>query len=128
MAYRLKVTFRTNGKDYYPGDILPDNISEADLIFLKSKKFIEPADVDKITVDEPEEDEEELFGGEEPESLKSKDEIEKLRKKEDVYAYAKSIGCDLGEDYDEKPLKDLKNEVINYQEQEEAESNFTEED
>lgn len=117
-AYRLKVTFRTNGKNYYPGDILPDTASDADIIFLRSKNFIEPADVDDIARDEPNEyEEEDLFGNEEPEELKSKEEIEKMRKKEEVYEYAKSIGCNLGDDFEEKPLKDLKNEVINFQEE-----------
>ena len=58
------------------------------------------------------------FGG--VDSLKSADEIMKLRSKADVAQYAASIGLDLGEDYKDKALDDLKETVINFQEEMEA--------
>ena len=121
MMYRLKCEFHTKGKIYPAGSILPDDTSDVDVAFLKSKKFIEPADLDDIVVDDSDEDDDEdLFGGDELGQFKSKEEIEKLRKKEDVYVYAKSIGCDLGYNYEEKQLKDLKNTVIDFQEEQES--------
>ncbi len=44
----------------------------------------------------------------------------KLRSKADVAQYAASIGLDLGEDYKDKALDDLKETVINFQEEMEA--------
>ena len=53
----------------------------------------------------------------EPAGLKSPDEIRKIRSKKDVAAYAESIGCNLGENYEEKSLKDLQVAVIDFQEE-----------
>ena len=49
MRYKTKVTVVTGGKAYNPGTILPADISGADLAFLKSKKFVEPADAVSYT-------------------------------------------------------------------------------
>ena len=45
MRYKTKVTVTTQGKVFKPGSILPEDLSKSDLAFLKSKKFVEPADV-----------------------------------------------------------------------------------
>ena len=45
----------------------------------------------------------------------------KPKAKKDVAAYAASIGLDLG-DYENKKLKELQDEVINFQEEQIAES------
>ena len=129
MRYRTKVAFVRNGKTYEPGSVLPDNISAADLEFLKRKGFVEPAD---IADTEPETDGsvpengdgwEDGFGGIDefyesaPGEVKSPDEIRKIRSKKEIAAYAKSIGFDPGEDYNEKTLKELQDAVIDFQEE-----------
>lgn len=48
MRYKTKITFLTGGKYYEPGMILPKDISSADMVFLKSKGFIEPVDADSF--------------------------------------------------------------------------------
>jgi len=131
MRYKTKVTVNTQGKIFRPGSILPDDISKSDLFFLKSKKFVEPADVPadayEEPVDVPEDDPEQEFGElsgfnmMEPGGLKSPDEIRKIRSKKEAAAYAKSIGFNPGENYEEKSLKELQEEVINFQEEQMAE-------
>ena len=49
--------------------------------------------------------------------MKNPDEIRKIRSKKDVAAYARKIGLDLGENYEEKSLKDLQAAVIDFQEE-----------
>lgn len=122
MRYKTKVTVVTGGKAYNPGTILPADISSADLTFLKSKKFVEPADVAPVFADETEDPEDEGgdfsgFNEKEPEALKSPEKIRKIRTKKDVFSYAASIGLDLGENYEEKALKELQEIVINFQEE-----------
>lgn len=122
MMYKTKVTVVTGGKAYKPGTILPADISKADLAFLKSKKFVEPADVAPAFTDETEDPEDESgdfsgFNEKEPDALKSPEEIRKIRTKKDVFGYAASVGFDLGENYDEKSLKELQEAVINFQEE-----------
>lgn len=123
MRYKTKVTVVTGGKDYKPGTILPKDISDTDMAFLKSKGFVEPTDIESVAdgYDEPdlEEGDSDFSGFSEktPDTLKSVEEILKIRSKKDVAAYAVSIGLDLGDDYEEKPLKDLQEEVINFQEE-----------
>ena len=107
MMYRTKVTVVTGGRTYKPGTILPADISGADLAFLKSKKFVEPADVPPAFVDETEDPEDEGgdfsgFDEKEPDALKSPEEIRKIRTKKDLFAYAASVGLDLGKNYEEK--------------------------
>lgn len=127
MRYRAKITVITQGKAYGPGSIIPDDISKSDLAFLKSKKFVEPADVPAAAYDDPEDDPEEDSGQEpdgfsgfnemEPPGLKSPDAIRKIRSKKEVAAYAESIGFSIGNDYEEKSLKDLQAAVIDFQEE-----------
>lgn len=127
MRYKTKVTVTTQGKVFKPGSILPDDISKSDLAFLKSKKFVEPADVPAAAYEDPEydpEDEQEPGNGAfdgfnvtEPDGVKNPDEIRKIRSKKDVAAYARKIGFDLGENYKEKSLKDLQAAVIDFQEE-----------
>lgn len=121
MRYKTKVMVITGGKTYKPGEILPQNISAEDLLFLKSKNFIEPVDiadvVKDIEVDSEESIDFEGFHEVEPQILKNSDEIRKIRAKKDIYAYADSIGLDLGENYEEKNLKELQEIVINFQEE-----------
>lgn len=127
MRYKTKVTVTTKGKVFSPGSILPDDISKSDLAFLKAKKFVEPADVPAAAYEEPEdvqEDDPEQDSGDpsgfnmiEPDGLKSPDEIRKIRSKKDVAAYAESIGLNLGENYEEKSLKDLQSMTIDFQEE-----------
>ncbi|MDD3662286.1 MAG: hypothetical protein PHT84_00265 [Candidatus Pacebacteria bacterium] len=126
MAYRTKVEVRTKGKVFPAGSILPDDVSQSDLSFLKMKKFVEVVDASSAVIDTEDDDaDDEQFddGFDEmtPGEYKTEDEIRKLRKKKDVYAYAVSIGFELGEDFEEKSLADLQDAVLNFQE--EAESN-----
>ena len=130
MAYRTKVTVVTNGKEFKPGAILPADISKLDLDFLKSKKFVEVIDAAATAYDDGAEDDEDdgsdqgddLDGFNEinPGAIKSADEIKAIKAKKDVAAYAASIGLDLG-DYENKKLKELQDEVINFQEEQIAE-------
>ena len=127
MRYKTKVTVTTQGKVFKPGSILPEDLSKSDLAFLKSKKFVEPADVPAAAYEDPEydpEDEQEPGNGAfdgfnvtEPDGVKNPDEIRKIRSKKDVAAYARKIGLDLGENYEEKSLKDLQAAVIDFQEE-----------
>lgn len=127
MRYKTKVTVTTQGKVFKPGSILPEDLSKSDLAFLKSKKFVEPADVPAAAYEEPEEDPEDEqepenggfdgFNVTEPDGMKNPDEIRKIRSKKEVAAYAKKIGFDLGENYEEKSLKDLQAAVIDFQEE-----------
>lgn len=134
MAYRTKVTVVTNGKEFKPGAILPADISKLDLDFLKSKKFVEVIDAAAAAYDDGAEDAEDAedagddqgddfvgFNEINPGAIKSADEIKAIKAKKDVAAYAASIGLDLG-DYENKKLKDLQDEVINFQEEQIAES------
>lgn len=123
MAYRTKVEVRTQGKVFPAGSILPEDISKSDLAFLKMKKFIDVVEGSGVQISE--EDEEDAFDGDEfdemdPGEYKTAEEVKKFRKKKDVYAYAASIGFDLGDDYEEKSLADLCDVVINFQEEAEA--------
>lgn len=127
MRYRTKVTVTTQGKVFKPGSILPDDLSKSDLAFLKSKKFVEPADVPAAAYEDPEEDPEDEqeqenggfsgFNVTEPDGMKNPDEIRKIRSKKDAATYAKKIGLDLGENYEEKSLKDLQTMIIDFQEE-----------
>ena len=129
MRYRTKVTVITGGREYGPGKILPGDISKGDLSFLKSKGFVDPVDMAPAAAagDDEMDLEDEVgdftgFNEREPDALKSQDEIRKIRSKKDVYTYATSIGFDLGENYEEKSLKALQEEVINFQEEKLEES------
>lgn len=124
MRYKTKVTIITGGREYQPGAILSGDISSADLRFLKSKGFVVPVDMEATAADSydktVEEDSERDFFGfheTEPDILKSPEEIRKIRSKKDVFTYAASMGLDLGENYEEKGLKELQGEVINFQEE-----------
>lgn len=125
MAYRTKVEVWTNGKVYAPGSILPTDMSKIDLDFLKKRKFIELVEIDErvTAADEIEEDDEgDMFDELAPGGYKSADEVRKIRTKKELYAYALSIGLDLGDDYEERKVGDLADEVINFQEEKEAEA------
>lgn len=128
MRYKTKVTVSTQGKVFKPGSILPDDISKSDLAFLKSKKFVEPVDMpaayddlgDEQDEEEGQEPENSVFPGfnvTEPDGMKNPDEVRKIRSKKDVAAYAKKIGLDLGENYEEKSLKELQEMVVDFQEE-----------
>ena len=122
MRYKTTVTYVTGGREYRPGDILPADISSSDLAFLKSKKFAVPAAL------EDDEDADERsgqgdrggfpeFDEQEPESIKSPEEIRKIRSKKDAFNYAASVGLDFEEGYESKSLKELQEEIINFQEE-----------
>ena len=133
MDYRLNVSFRLQGKTYAPGCILPGGVSPSDLDFLKRKGFVEPVDTVFPSGEVPDPDlggsphEVQDEGGEGihfphfaelgAEALKSLEEIQKMRSKEEVFLYAQSIGLDLGENYKEKSLKELQEGVMNFQEE-----------
>lgn len=126
MKYRTKVEVVTNGKTYKPGSILPDDISASDLAFLKMKKFVIPVDAAAVVTEPVEEemyrdDENEGdftgFNEMQPGKLKTEAEIRKIRSKKEIRAYADSIGLDLGENSDEKSLKELQEIVVNFQEE-----------
>ena len=126
MRYRTKVEAVTNGKTYKPGSILPDDISASDLAFLKMKKFVVLVDAAAV-VTEPVEEETDGDDGNDgdftgfnemqPGKLKNEAEIRKIRSKKEIRAYADSIGLELGENSDEKSLKELQEIVINFQEE-----------
>lgn len=126
MRYRTKVEVITNGKTYKPGSILPDDISASDLAFLKMKKFVVLVDAAAV-VTEPVEEETDGDDGNDgdftgfnemqPGKLKNEAEIRKIRSKKEIRAYADSIGLELGENSDEKSLKELQEIVINFQEE-----------
>jgi len=120
MAYRTKVEVRTMGKVYKPGSILPDGISALDLAFLKSKKFVELVEGAGGAAADEDDEFDEAFDEMAPGEYKSAEQIRKIKKKEDVYTYALSIGLNLGDDFKERSLKVLQEEVINYQEEKEA--------
>lgn len=126
MRYRTKVEVVTNGKTYKPESILPDDISASDLAFLKMKKFVVLVDAAAV-VTEPVEEETDGDDGNDgdftgfnemqPGKLKNETEIRKIRSKKEIRAYADSIGLELGENSDEKSLKELQEIVINFQEE-----------
>lgn len=129
---------------YTPGDVVPEGITVGDLAYLKRKGFVElvdavfpagdisdqePDSIQDESNPEQEEDDDDGVGlhfpdidGLDPEDMKSPEEIQKMRTKDEVYAYAQSIGLDLGDDYKEKALKELQESVITYQEQMEVTS------
>lgn len=122
MRYRTNVTYVTGGKEYQPGDLLPADISSSDLAFLKSKKFVVPAvpEDDSPGYDDSDLEEREDFFGfneQQPDALKSPEAIRKIRSKKEAFSYAESIGLDFGEDYENKTLKELQEEIINFQEE-----------
>lgn len=118
MRYKTKVMVITGGKEYQPGAILPADISADDLSFLKAKGFIEPADIATVATETVnEEDDFSGFDERDPGELKSSEEIRKIRSKKELVRYAASIGLDLGDNSDEKGLKELQEEVINFQEE-----------
>lgn len=126
MRYRTKVEVVTKGKTYKPGSILPDDISTHDLAFLKMKKFVVPVDAAAVIADPVEEETDGDDGNEgdftgfnemQPGKLKNETEIRKIRSKKEIRAYAASIGLELGENSDEKSLKELQEIVINFQEE-----------
>ena len=126
MRYRTKVEVVTNGKTYKPGSILPDDISASDLAFLKMKKFVVPVDAAAVVTDPVEEETDGDDGNDgdftgfnemQPGKLKNETEIRKIRSKKEIRAYADSIGLELGENSDEKSLKELQEIVINFQEE-----------
>ena len=122
MKYRTKVAVVKSGRTYGPGSILPDDISKADMEFLKRKGFLEPVDnaeEDDVLQEDAEEEQEE-FDIADPERLKSPEEIRKMKSKKMVAAYAKRIGFLLGEDYERRSLKDLQNDLINFQDEQMA--------
>lgn len=117
MRYRTKVTVVTGGKEYQPGSILPDDISVSDLNFLRSKGFVTPTEALSASEDDYDEEDPFDFREAEPEMLKSPEAIRKIRSKKEVARYAESIGCDLGEDFEEKGLRELQEKVIDFQEE-----------
>lgn len=132
MIYKLKVSFRTNGRIYAPGEILPADISPSDLTFLKRKGFVKPVDVE-LAVDhagnetgDSQDSGEDEAGihfpglGELTAALKSSEDIFKIRAKTDVCAYAENIGLDLWEGYKDRSLKELQEAVVNFQEEMES--------
>lgn len=136
MDYRLNVSFRSQGKTYAPGCMLPGGVSASDLDFLKKKGFVEPVDTRFLFKEAPDPGLESVsqgrqeegegicfpdFSGLEEAAWKGPEEIQKMRSKEEVFVYAQSIGLDLGENYKEKSLKELQESVINFQEEAAAE-------
>lgn len=122
MRYKTTVTYITGGKEYQPGDVLPADISLSDLAFLKSKKFVVPAvseddEVEYGSSDQEDRDDFSGFDEQEPDAIKSPEEVRKIRSKKDAFSYAASIGLDFEEGYESKSLKELHEEIINFQEE-----------
>lgn len=146
MRYRLKVSYRSDGRTHAPGDILPEGIPIGDLAYLRDKGFVElidavfsDADISSqkdsgpqdtgtgdggFGISFPDADTGEAgFGISFPdpdgaEGMKTPGEIKKMRAKDEVYAYAQSIGLDLGDGYKEESLKELQERVVTFQEPE----------
>lgn len=122
MQYKTTVTYITGGKEYQPGDVLPADISLSDLAFLKSKKFVVPAvsEDDEVEYGSSDQEDRDGFSGfdeQEPDAIKSPEEVRKIRSKKDAFSYAASIGLDFEEGYESKSLKELQEEIINFQEE-----------
>lgn len=119
MRYKTTVTYITGGKEYQPGDVLPADISLSDLAFLKSKKFVVPAVSEDDEVEYGSSDQEDIsgFAEQEPDAIKSPEEVRKIRSKKEAFKYAASIGLDFEEGYESKSLKELQEEIINFQEE-----------
>lgn len=125
MRYRTKVIVVTGGREYQPGELLPADISAADLDFLKEKKFVLPADIPSVAKtkdddsghDADSEDDDSEFDERDPDELKSPKDIKKIRSKKELAVYADSIGLYLEEAFEEKGLKELQEEIINFQEE-----------
>jgi len=153
MRYRLKVSYRSDGRTYAPGDILPEDIPAGDLAYLRGKGFVEPVDAvfpeadipsqgegspqgvdagdkeidngfldtgeDGLGIGFPDAGEDGLGIGfpdlDGTEGMKTPVEIQKMRTKDEVYAYAQSIGLDLGDNYRGESLKGLQEQVVSFQ-------------
>lgn len=117
LKYKANIKVVHGGKLYPAGTILPDTISHADIEFLKSRGYLTPCENEAAADDDyfDEYDDAAADGG-----YKTADEIGKLRSKKDVKAYADAIGCDLGDAWDDKTLKELKEAVILFQDEQEA--------
>ncbi|MDC7288535.1 hypothetical protein NXH76_12040 [Blautia schinkii] len=117
MTYKANIKVVHGGKLYPAGTILPDTISKADIEFLKSRGYLTPCEDEAAAADDFDDD----FDEATPEDdFKTADEIGKLRSKKDVKDYADKIGCDLGDAWEDKTLKELKEAVILYQDEQEA--------
>lgn len=128
MRYKTKVMVITGGREYQPGEILPADISADDLSFLKAKGFVEPADIATVATDAVDEaDDFSGFNESETNELKSSEEIKKIRSKKELVKYAASIGLNLGNSSDEKSLKELQEEVINFLEEINFEEDYDQE-
>lgn len=127
MRYKTKVTYVIHGEVYEPGAVLPPDIPDADLRYLKARKFTELVDVaDGMDYGEGTLEDDGIMGipgfrGMLPYMLKTSEEIYKIRSKNEVCAYAENIGLDLWDGYKEKGLKELQEAVVNFQEEAEAE-------
>lgn len=119
MKYIANIKVVHGGKLYPAGTILPDTISKADIEFLKSKNYLTPCE-DSAAADDDFDDDGDFDEAAPDEDYKTADEIGKLRSKKEVKEYADTIGCDLGDGWEEKPLKDLKEAVILFQDEQEA--------
>lgn len=119
VKYKTKVRVSHKGRLYPVGAILPDSVLKEDINFLKSKKFIEAYAAEAEEEEENSVDglDEEGFNEFHPGRLKTVEEIEKMRSKKAVREYADLIGYELGEDFEEKTLKELQEEIILYQEE-----------
>jgi len=131
MRYRTKVIVVTGGREYQPGELLPADISAADLDFLKEKKFVLPADIPSVAKTKDDDsghdadipsvaktkDDDSEFDERDPDELKSPEDIKKIRSKKELAVYADSIGLYLEEAFEEKGLKELQEEIINFQEE-----------
>ncbi len=120
MAYKLKGEFWAGGQVYPRGSVLPANTSKNDLDFLKKKKLVETVGVPENTDGGEGGIDVGAFPGLGRLGLqvqKSVDEIRKMNSKQEVAAYAASIGYEMGRDFKERRLKDLQDEVINFQEE-----------
>ena len=117
MLYRTKVTYRAGGRQYAPGALLPDDIPQADLGFLRGRGWLEPVDAAPAALeglgvgmgmeDGSEGDGVGLAGAGSPD-------VWKMRSKKEVHAYAQAIGLDLGEEYEKAPLKELQRKVVDF--------------
>lgn len=123
---KAKVSVITENKEYLPGEVIKEQLSKADLEFLKKNGFIEITD-EAVSLYEDEDsedsgnDDNSGFGIEDDDSgdgisYLDKSEL-KAMKKEEIIAYAATIGLDLSDDLKKDELIDS---VLNFIEENEA--------
>lgn len=134
MANYARVTIVTQKKEYKPGEKLPSTFPSADLARLKKQGFVRTDDTADIVVDDNEDHKKNNSSGSDNDGFRfneddlnlnddgatylSKDELEKMKKKQNIVDYAATIGLTLSAD---STKDELIYSVLNYiEEQQQA--------